>query len=141
MKEDVSYRCGSCEQCARFKNPSTSKAPLQSLTAGNPFEVVAIDFIDPMTTPTKEGNFYLLVMVDYFTKYPEAVPLPDRRATTVAKAIYGEWICRHGVIEILHSDQTQEFESDLIAELCALLHIKKTRSSPFHPKVTLFANV
>ena len=87
-----------------------------------------------MTTPIKEENLYLLVMVDYFTRYAEAVPLPNRRATTIAKAIYGEWICRHGVMEILYSDQAQEFESDLIAELCALLHIKKTRSSPFHPE-------
>ena len=130
MKEDVSYWCGSCEQCARFKNPSTSKAPLQSLTSGNPFEVVAIDFIGPMTTPTKEGNLYLLVMVDYFTRYAEAVPLPDRRATTVAKAIYGEWIC-----------QAQEFKSDLIAELCTLLRIKKQGRRLFIPKITLFANV
>ena len=63
-------------------------------------------------------------MVDYFTKYAEAVPLPDRRATTVAKAIYGEWICRHGVIEILHSDQTQEFESDLSRIVCIVTHKK-----------------
>ena len=73
-------------------------------------------------------------MVDYFTRYVEAVPLHDRRAVTAAQAIKHEWISRHGVMEILHSDQAQKFESELMEELCTLFHIKKTRSSPFHPE-------
>ena len=73
-------------------------------------------------------------MVDYFTRYVEAIPFPDRQASTVARAIFTEWISRHGIMEVLHSDQAQEFESDLLAEICTFLHIKKSRSSPFHPK-------
>ena len=134
MKEDTSYWCNSCEACAHFKTVSNVKAPMGSLTAGNPYEVVALDFVGPMATPTKSGNLYLLVMVDYFTRYVEAVPLPDRRASTVAHAIMQEWISRHGVMETIHTDQAQEFESELMEELCTLLHIKKTRSSPFHPE-------
>ena len=134
LKEDVSYWCNSCSSCARFKSVHASKAPLKSLLAGHPQEVVAIDFVGPMSSPTTRNNLYLLVMVDYFTRYAEAIPLPDRQASTVAKAIFTEWISRHGLMEILHSDQAQEFESDLLAELCTLLHIKKSRSSPFHPE-------
>ena len=96
MKEDVSYWCGSCEQSSRFKNPPTLKATLQSLTAGNLFKVMTIDFIGPMTNSTKEGNLYILVMVDYFARYAEVEPLLDRLGTTVAKTIYREWICRPG---------------------------------------------
>ena len=73
-------------------------------------------------------------MIDYFTRYAEAIPLPDRQASTVARAIFTEWISRHGIMEVLHSDQAQEFESDLLAEICTLLHIKKSQSSPFHPE-------
>jgi len=51
---------------------------MESLTACRPFKVVAIDFIGPMSTPTRLGNTYLLVMVDYFTLYAEAIALPDR---------------------------------------------------------------
>ena len=76
-----------------------------SVTAGKPFEaLVALDFVGPMSTPSESGNSYLLVMVDYFTSYVEAVPLPDRRAGKVAQAIMHEWIFRHGVMETLHSD-------------------------------------
>ena len=43
MKEDTSYWCNSCEACAHFKTVSNVKAPMGSLTAGNPYEVVALD--------------------------------------------------------------------------------------------------
>ena len=85
-----------------------------------------------MSSLTTRNNLYLLVMVDYFTRYAEAISMPDRQASRVAKAIFTEWISRHGLMEILHSDQAQEFESDLQAELCTLLQIKKSRSFPFH---------
>ena len=133
LKKDASYWCNSCSLCVRFKSVHTSKAPLQSLLAGHPQEVVAIDFVAPMSSPTTRNNLYLSVMVDYFTRYAEAIILPDRKASKVTKAIFAEWISRHGLMEILHSDQAQEFESYLLAELCTLLHIKKSRSSRFHP--------
>ncbi|BHF57829.1 hypothetical protein SprV_0100077500 [Sparganum proliferum] len=64
----------------------------------------------------------------------EAVPLPQADAITVAKAILSELICRHGVPEWLHSDQGAQFESRLMGELCELLHIRKSRSTPWHPQ-------
>ena len=134
LKKDVHYWCDSCKSCARFKTHHLPKAPLQSLVAGHPNEVVAIDFVGPMPGPTKLNNVYLLVMVDHFTRYAEAVALPDRQASSVAKALMRKWITRHGLMEVLHSDQAQEFESDLLAKLCTLLHIKKSRYSSFHPE-------
>jgi len=56
LKEDVSYWCNSCSSCARFKSSHSSKAPFQSLLAGHPQEVVAIDFIGPMSSPTSRNN-------------------------------------------------------------------------------------
>ena len=57
---------------------------------------------------------------------PQAIPLPDRQAQTVASAIFTHWIAMHGVMEVLHSDQAQKFESEIIGELCSLLHVKKS---------------
>ena len=92
-----------------------------------------MDFVGPMSSPTKQENVYL-VLVDHFTRYAQAIPLSDREAQTVASAIFTHWIAMHGVMEVLHSDQAQEFESKIIGELCTLLHVKKLRSSPFHPE-------
>ena len=75
----------------------------------------------------------MLVLVDHFRQYVQAIPLPDHQAQTVA-SILTHWIAMHGVMEVLHSDQAQEFESEIIGEPCTLLNVKKSRSSPFHPE-------
>ena len=69
LKEDVTYWCNSCTKCAVRKNTPQHKAPLRNLQAGKPHELVAMDFAGPMSSPTKQGNVYLLVLVDHFTRY------------------------------------------------------------------------
>ncbi|BHF62388.1 hypothetical protein SprV_0200537000 [Sparganum proliferum] len=126
--------CNTCPVCAEVKNPNPiQRAPLQPIQAGYPNEIVGVDLMGPMP-PSPRGNRYILVLVDFFTKWCEAVPLPQADAITVAKAILSEWICRHGVPERLHSDQGAQFESRLMGELCKLLHIRKSRSTPWHPQ-------
>ncbi|BHF67842.1 hypothetical protein SprV_0301087100 [Sparganum proliferum] len=126
--------CNTCPACAEVKNPNpTQRAPLQPIQAGYPNEVIGVDLMGPMP-PSPRGNRYILVLVDFFTKWCEAVPLPQADAITVAKAILSEWISRHGVPERLHSDQGAQFESRLMGELCELLQIRKSRSTPWHPQ-------
>ena len=60
--------------------------------------------------------------------------MPDKEAVTVARLLVNEFICRFGVPEVLHTDQGKNFESTLIGEMCHLLGIKKTRTSPYHPQ-------
>ncbi|BHF58737.1 hypothetical protein SprV_0100169200 [Sparganum proliferum] len=126
--------CNTCPVCAEVNNPNpTQRAPLQPIQAGYPNEIVGVDLMGPMP-PSPRGNRHILVLVDFFTKWREAVPLPQADAITVAKATLSEWICRHGVPERLHSDQGAQFESRLMGELCELLHIRKSRSTPWHPQ-------
>ena len=72
-----------------------------------PWYLVGIDLIEAPTT-SKKGNKYLLTQTDYFTKYVEAVPLPDKSAYSVAKALYSTF-CRHGAPVHVISDQGREF--------------------------------
>ena len=81
-----------------------------------------------------EGNRYILVVGDYFTKWMEAYALPDQEATTVAKKLVDEFFCRFSVPEQLHSDQGKQFESKLISAICQLLQVKKSRTTPYHPQ-------
>ena len=59
--------------------------------------------------------------------------MSDMEATTVAKCLY-DFICRFGALDMLHTDQGRNFESALISELCKLLGITKTRTTPYHPQ-------
>lgn len=96
-------------------------------------ERVALDIMGPLPLSDK-GNRYLLVIEDYFTKWTEAVPLPDQEAITVANALIESVITKFGVPRELHSDQGSNFESNVFKEMCKLLGIQKTRTSPYRPQ-------
>jgi hypothetical protein len=74
------------------------------------------------------------VVTDCFTKYVEIYPMPNQEAETVAKALTREFFSRYGVPEELHSDQGTQFESRLFQEVCHMLGIEKTRTTPFRPQ-------
>ncbi|GBM21342.1 hypothetical protein AVEN_149911-1 [Araneus ventricosus] len=72
--------------------------------------------------------------MDYFTKWPEVIPIPDHEASTVAEELVQSWISGCGMPMILHSDQGMNFNSALLTELCKLLGILKTQTTALHPE-------
>ena len=64
----------------------------------------------------------------------EAYPIPNQEATTVATKLINELFCRFSIPEQLHYDQGRQFESEIIAQVCKLLKIEKTRTTPYHPQ-------
>jgi transposase InsO family protein len=93
-----------------------------------------VDILGPLELATERNNKYILVVVDYLTKWSEAYAMPNQTAETVSSKIVDEFVCRFGIPEQLHSDQGRQFESELFTEMCKLLGIKKTRTTPLHPQ-------
>ncbi|KII62695.1 Retrovirus-related Pol polyprotein [Thelohanellus kitauei] len=134
MKQDVENWCQSCVECSqRSKYGKTRRAPLSSSTSGFPFQRLAIDCVGPLNS-TERGHKYIIVVGDYFTKWMEAFPTQNIEAKTIAKVIVDEIVCRYGTPESLHSDQGTNFESNLVKEICQLLRITKTRTTPYRPQ-------
>ena len=73
--------------------------------------------------PLSNGNQHILLIGDHFTKWYEAVPLPDQTASTTANALLQHWICRFGCPYSIHSDQGQNFESKIFKLLMQSLEI------------------
>ncbi|GFX69234.1 retrovirus-related Pol polyprotein from transposon 412 [Trichonephila clavipes] len=83
---------------------------------------------------SSEGNNNILVVKDYFIKWPEAYPILDQEASTVAEVLVQHWISRFGVLLQLHSDQGRNLDSAVCKKLCEILAIDKTRTTSLHPQ-------
>jgi hypothetical protein len=97
------------------------------------FERITIDIAGPFPLSYR-GNRYLLIAIDYFTKWLEAYAIPNQEASTIAEALVKNF-CHFGIPRELHSDQGRNFESHLLQELLQHLEVSKTRTTPQHPQL------
>ncbi|GFN78285.1 Pol polyprotein [Plakobranchus ocellatus] len=77
---------------------------------------------------------YLFTVIDRFTRWPEAVPLPDAQASTCATALLHHWVARFGVPEDIASDRGRQFTSALWTQLNSLLGINANTTTAYHPQ-------
>jgi Integrase zinc binding domain/Integrase core domain len=132
MAADVETYVKTCYQCQRRKRPETHNE-MHGITAEAPFERIGIDFVGPLPE-TEEGNRYILVMVDYFTKWPEVRATKRADAKTVVKFLYEEVICRHGPPVHIHSDRGTHFVNQLVEGLSEKFRMRHHRSTPYRPQ-------
>ncbi len=134
LATDVRAYIRQCTTCARRKQPvPRKKAPLQQYQVGGPLERIALDIMGPLPE-TEDGNQYVLVIGDYFTKWVEAYPIPDQTVETVADKLVKEFCFRYGFPLSIHSDQGRNFEAKVFQEACKLFGVQKTRTTAYNPK-------
>ena len=133
LRRDVRKKCHSCLTCATRRGVGrATRPPLQPVPVGGPFHCVGVDIVKlPLTY---DGNQYVIVFIDYLTKWVEAFPIKDQKAETVARVFVDEVVCRHGAPERLLSDRGSNFLSELMSETCRLLKVKKLNTSGYHPQ-------
>jgi hypothetical protein len=125
--------CRSCDKCQR----TTPKGNLRKVPLGRmpiidePFRRVAVDIVGPIQPMSSQGNRFILVMVDFATRYPEAVPLRNIDTVSVAEALWQMWT-RVGVPEEVLTDRGTQFTSEIMAEVYRLLGIRGLTTSPYH---------
>lgn len=133
MSGDVKRFCQSCDICQKtVKKGSVSKVPLQKTPIiDTPFKRCAVDLIGPIHPPSEKGHRYILTLVDYATRYPEAVALKEITSEVVAEALLDIY-SRVGIPEEVISDQGSQFISDYMKEFSRLLGMKQLPTTPYH---------
>ena len=91
-----------------------------------------MDIVGPLPR-SRSGHCYILVMCDYATRYPEAIPLRSIDAEQIAEELI-KIFARVGIPSEILTDQGSNFTSKLLSELYRLLKIQGVRTSPYHPQ-------
>ena len=96
LQQDVRQYVTGCKTCTRRNGPNAKKiAPMQLVPSGMPMDRIATDILRELPI-TENGNGYILVVSDYFTKWTEAFPMPNMESKTVAKIIVEQVVARFG---------------------------------------------
>ena len=131
--KDVAKYYKSYEICQRSRGRKPVRVGMIPLPLRmHPFERKAIDLVGPLPR-SRRGNRYILTIVDYATRYPEAIALPSTEAERIAKELI-KVLLHVGIPEEILTDQGANFMSTLLQEMYLLLHVRRIRTSPYHPQ-------
>nr|XP_034889983.1 uncharacterized protein LOC118030069 [Populus alba] len=109
--------------------------PLFNMVSPWPFAMWGIDVIGPINPKASNGHRFILVVIDYFTKWVKAYLYAHVTQKVVKRFIEKDLICRYGVPERVVIDNAQNFNEKMIAEICTKWKIKHSNSSPYRPKM------
>ena len=131
MSRDVSTWARACVDCQRSKIHRHTKTPLGSFaTPDARFQHVHVDLVGPL--PPSRGAIYLLTCIDRFSRWAEAVPLPNCSSETTARAFLERWVASYGCPIVVTTDRGSHFEG-AFASLLNLIGCRHARTTAYHP--------
>ena len=132
MKKACEKGVTACLSCQQVKDPRKLRFPLQSIESSEFNEVVHIDH--QKICMTDSGYNQVLVMIDHFTKYAEAVPCITASAEETCDHLINTWIARHGCPMTFQSDNGTAFVGELTKDLMRRSQVAQAPSTTYHPR-------
>ncbi|PIC11955.1 hypothetical protein B9Z55_028750 [Caenorhabditis nigoni] len=133
MRVDLENFAKSCSKCLCTNDHTKLISPLTPYKVSAPLEIVACDLID--VGISSQGNRYILTIIDLFTKYASAVPIPDKKAETVLKAFIERWALGEGRIpSTLLTDLGKEFVNEHFQKFTKMLGIKHITTKGYNSR-------
>jgi len=133
LLKDVERYVKCCHICQVTSKKIPESESAMKITTCGLFERFGIDFIGPLPK-TEKGNRYIIVAVEYLTKWVVARALPIDTAAEAAKFIFEEIVCVFGLPSIISSDRGSHFLGQAVEQLLLNLVIKHKISTAYHPK-------
>ena len=131
MRLDITTHVSQCVSCAQHKGHTNTAPILEYPTPAGPFETVAIDLMQ--LTPSRQGSNYVLVCVDYFSRFVVLAPLQNKSANAVAHALVTHLLCPYTTPSVLLSDNGTEFKNEILHNICKQYNITQTFVAVQHP--------
>jgi len=123
-----------CLRCVEVKGPQQkTRAPMKVFREGVLFGRWHADFVGPFELSSPDKYRYVLVLVEAFSSWPEAIPIRTLKAPEVADALVRHVFSRLGAPHSIVTDQGGTFESKLFKEVLAIYKTRKCRVSPGKP--------
>src|SRR3954449_3153480 len=130
--ENIKKYVESCDACQR-RGRSKRNNILHPIPVHSPFYQIGIDFVGPLPRTQREKK-YIIVAMDYLTKWPEARAVSEATAEAAANFIYEQIICQHGCPQIILSDRGTHFNNNMIKRLMEKFKINHLLSTPYYPQ-------
>eukprot|EP00253_Pinus_taeda_P026423 PITA_26423 len=123
-----------CHNCQVFdRKMRAPPAPLHPIIFIGPFAKWGIDFIT-CNPHSAGGHAYIILAVDYFTKWAEAMPTFEADGKTTTIFIFIHIIARFGVPQAIITDHGRHFRNIMMTELTGQLGLRHDRSTPYYPQ-------
>nr|CAN79122.1 hypothetical protein VITISV_011712 [Vitis vinifera] len=133
--KDAHIMCRSCDRCQRLgKLTKRNQMPMNPILIVELFDVWGIDFMGPF--PMSFGNSYILVGVDYFSKWVETIPCKQNDHRVVLKFLKENIFSRFGVPKAIISDGGAHFCNKPFEALLAKYGVKHKVATPYHPQTS-----
>src|SRR5215216_5972600 len=130
MYDDVRKYVQSYDECQK-RGINKRTEPLHPIKVGKPFDRVGMDIVGPLPI-TKQEIKYIVVIIDYLTKWSEVKALPNAKAASVVPFFYEDIICYHGYLKKLLTDRETHFINEMLDSLCKELGVKHMLTTAYH---------
>eukprot|EP00253_Pinus_taeda_P006460 PITA_06460 len=107
--------------------------PLFPIVTVGPFTMRGIDFMT-CNPPSAAKHKYIIMAVDYFTKWAKAMPTYKNDSETTALFLFNQIISRFGISREIVTDHGSHFQNQLMSELDLKLGFRLEHSSPYYPQ-------
>jgi hypothetical protein len=129
MMQDIDQFISGCEVCQKFRKRHNRRTGQRFVISGSPFSELSVDILK---LPRRDcnGNLYVVVIIDSFSRWVSLEAVPDKTALSAARAII-RTVGNFGVPITIRSDGGKEFINDTVASVEHLLGTQHHKLTPY----------